>query len=324
MFSADRHLTNGTVQFVTRRTAWAIAATGVGASALALAAGVAIGARSAAPVAESNQNASEVESTNSIELSFVVGELDKLNASVAQLEPRIARLTTHVSELRGLQARLKTSKASSRVLKHVSAHPKSHEGMGGPALPPRPCTDPKKTAVAEKPEVAADAVDGTRHQVACLAETLEQLEHEALMHKAAWSALPGRLPVDGARFGSPFGNRIDPFNRNLHFHSGIDLAARTGTPIHATAGGRVIFAGQKSGYGKVIEIDHGNQLVTRYGHASRLIAKKGDVVLPRQHIADVGSTGRSTGPHLHFEVLENGEAIDPSSYLSVFEGSSYG
>ena len=74
----------------------------------------------------------------------------------------------------------------------------------------------------------------------------------------------------------------------------------------------------------MIEIDHGNQFVTRYGHASRLIAKKGDVVQPRQHIADVGSTGRSTGPHLHFEVLENGEAIDPSHYLNLFEGSSYG
>ena len=124
--------------------------------------------------------------------------------------------------------------------------------------------------------------------------------------------------MQNGRLGSPFGNRRDPFHNRLRFHSGIDLKAPTHTPILASAGGRVTYSGQKPGYGNVIEIDHGNDLVTRYGHASRLVAKQGDLVLPRQHIANVGSTGRSTGPHLHFEVLQSGEPVDPWEYLRLF------
>ena len=97
-----------------------------------------------------------------------------------------------------------------------------------------------------------------------------------------------------------------------------------GTPILATAGGRVIYAGEKDGYGNVVEVDHGNGLVTRYAHASRVIVREGDVVLPRQHIADVGSTGRSTGPHLHMEVLENGAPVNPAGYLGLFDGHPHG
>ena len=144
------------------------------------------------------------------------------------------------------------------------------------------------------------------------------LEREAVAHANAWASIPGRAPIDGARFSSSFGNRMDPFNSHLGFHSGIDLAAPNGTPILATAGGRVIYAGEKSGYGQVVEIDHGNGLVTRYAHASRLAVREGELVLPRQHIADVGSTGRSTGPHLHMEVLENGSPINPAGYMALF------
>jgi murein DD-endopeptidase MepM/ murein hydrolase activator NlpD len=132
------------------------------------------------------------------------------------------------------------------------------------------------------------------------------------------------MPVDGARFGSPFGNRFDPFTHRLSFHPGVDLVAMTGTPILAAAGGRVIHAGPESGYGNAVEIDHGNGLITRYGHASKIVAQEGDLVLPRQHIADVGSTGRSTGPHLHFEVLVNGAPVDPTDYLALFMGPSHG
>lgn len=317
MLNLDRHLRSGSIQFTTRRTALGIAAAAAfGASTIALAGGLAIGGRMAERGTEAKQG------TNEVQRAHVADELTKLNASVAQMEPRIASLSSHVGELRSFHARLKTSKVSQRALKRNAKDRKLHDGMGGPELPPRPCAGPANERSARGAE--AEKVEGTRLQVACLAETLEQLEEEAKMHTAAFSSLPGRLPVDGARFRSRFGNRADPFNRRLHFHSGIDLAARTGTPIRATAGGRVIFSGQKAGYGKVIEIDHGNQIVTRYGHASRLIAKKGDLVQPRQHIADVGSTGRSTGPHLHFEVLEDGVATDPTAYLSLFEGSSFG
>ncbi|MDM0106773.1 M23 family metallopeptidase [Variovorax sp. J22R24] len=306
MFSPGRHLSNGSVQFVTRRTTLMIAGAAAAlAAAIALAAGAAIGIRWAEHRAAS-------QGSNGVERAYVVDELGKLNASVAQMEPRIARLATHIGELRSLQARLKTQKPLSKVSADRAS---SRDAAGGPALPPRRCAD---TAASNA------EVDDTRLQLACIAETLEQLEQEAIMHTVAWSALPGRLPVHGGRFGSSFGNRLDPFDRRLSFHSGIDIAAQAGTPILATAGGRVVFAGQKPGYGQVIEIDHGNQLVTRYGHASRLIAQEGDLVLPKQHIADVGSTGRSTGPHLHFEVLENGEPMDPAHYLSLFAEGKHG
>jgi murein DD-endopeptidase MepM/ murein hydrolase activator NlpD len=202
---------------------------------------------------------------------------------------------------------------------------KPSEATGGLALPPRRCADPDVDALADADAgIAPASIGAMRRQLDCIAGGHGRFEPQGASHTLAWTALPGRLPVANARFGSPFGNRLDPFSQRLSFHSGIDLAARAGTPIHATAGGRVIFSGQKPGYGKVIEIDHGDALVTRYGHASRLVARKGDLVRPQQHIADVGSTGRSTGPHLHFELLRDGEAIDPSDYLRSFDQTRHG
>jgi murein DD-endopeptidase MepM/ murein hydrolase activator NlpD len=169
----------------------------------------------------------------------------------------------------------------------------------------------------------ADA-EHAREQLDCIAATLSALEQQTADHEIAYAAFPGRMPADGARFGSPFGNRSDPFTHRLSFHPGVDLVARIGTPILAAAGGRVVFAGEKAGYGNAVEIDHGNGLMTRYGHASRIVAHVGDLVLPRQYIADVGSTGRSTGPHLHFEVLVNGEPVNPAAYLALFAPTPHG
>ncbi|MBN3815063.1 M23 family metallopeptidase, partial [Paraburkholderia sp. Ac-20347] len=192
---------------------------------------------------------------------------------------------------------------------HAHSGDDDEDGEGGPALAPRRC--------AESSEGRANthAVAG---EVDCMSATLGALEHAVALHEVALQAYPGRRPTDGGRLGSPFGNRIDPFSKRLSFHPGIDLVAPTGTPILAAAGGRVIFAGQKAGYGNAVEIDHGNGFVTRYGHASKLEVKAGDVVLPGEHIADVGSTGRSTGPHLHFEVIVRGAQVNPSDYLALF------
>jgi murein DD-endopeptidase MepM/ murein hydrolase activator NlpD len=192
------------------------------------------------------------------------------------------------------------------------------EGEGGPSLPPRRCSD--------APRRLGERLDAERtgEQLDCISATLGALEQQTAAHAVAYAAFPGRMPADGARFGSPFGNRIDPFTHRLSFHPGLDLVAKTGTPILAAAGGRVVLAGEKSGYGNAVEIDHGNGLMTRYGHASRIVVHVGDLVLPRQYIADVGSTGRSTGPHLHFEVLVNGAPVDPAAYLALFAPPSHG
>ena len=114
---------------------------------------------------------------------------------------------------------------------------------------------------------------------------------------------------------SRFGPRIDPIDKVPRFHRGIDIAAPTGTPIGAAAEGRVIFSGRNKGHGNQVVIEHPDGTVTRYGHASQLIVKEGDYVEQGQTIALVGSTGHSTGPHLHFEVIKDGAYVDPLKVL---------
>jgi septal ring factor EnvC (AmiA/AmiB activator) len=136
--------------------------------------------------------------------------------------------------------------------------------------------------------------------------------------RRAVEAAPIHRPLAGkARTSSGFGNRSDPFTRRKAFHAGIDFPAPTGTTVHAAGAGIVVFAGQKSGYGKVVEISHGKGLITRYAHLSAWLVKEGETVTAGTPIARVGSTGRSTGPHLHFEVRRNDRAEDPRGYLAV-------
>ncbi|HEX2544935.1 MAG TPA: M23 family metallopeptidase [Ramlibacter sp.] len=127
--------------------------------------------------------------------------------------------------------------------------------------------------------------------------------------------VPTQPPVANAGVGSHFGWRIDPFTGRQALHTGLDYQANTGTPIQSAAGGVVVAAETHPEYGQMVEVDHGNGLVTRYGHASRLLVKKGDLVKRGQQLALVGSTGRSTGPHLHFEVLVQGIQQDPQKFL---------
>lgn len=115
------------------------------------------------------------------------------------------------------------------------------------------------------------------------------------------------------RISSPFGERKDPFTGRERFHHGMDIAANAGTPVFSAAPGKVIFSGKKGGYGNMIEVLHDNGLVTRYGHNAENLVREGDIVSPSRPIARVGSTGRSTGPHLHFEVLKDGKALDPET-----------
>ncbi len=131
------------------------------------------------------------------------------------------------------------------------------------------------------------------------------------------AALPSGLPVDEGFFSSNYGWRIDPFTGLRAMHEGVDFVAAPGTPIRAAAGGIVIYSDYHPGYGNMIEVDHGNGLVSRYAHASRRMVKQGDVVLRGQQIGEVGNTGRSTGPHLHFEVLSNGVPQNPTRYLNL-------
>ena len=129
--------------------------------------------------------------------------------------------------------------------------------------------------------------------------------------------VPTQQPVTDASVGSSFGWRIDPITGSSALHTGLDFQASQGTPIVAAAGGVVVTQEIHSAYGNMIEIDHGNDLITRYAHASRAFVKRGDLIKRGQKIAEVGTTGRSTGPHLHFEVWVQGVPQDPQKFLTA-------
>jgi murein DD-endopeptidase MepM/ murein hydrolase activator NlpD len=131
-------------------------------------------------------------------------------------------------------------------------------------------------------------------------------------------SVPVRKPVTGEiDLSSPFGVRVDPFVHVAAMHTGLDFRGETGEPIHATAAGTVTSAGWSGGYGRMIEIDHGNGLATRYGHLSEIDVRVGDKIRIGQTIGRLGSTGRSTGPHLHYETRVDGEAVDPQKFLTA-------
>lgn len=127
--------------------------------------------------------------------------------------------------------------------------------------------------------------------------------------------LPSEMPVETDWLSSGFGYRIDPFTGKRSFHEGVDFSAEIGTPIKAAAGGVVIYSERHPEYGNMVEIDHGGDLVSRYAHASKLLVTPGDVVLQGQKIAEVGNTGRSSGPHLHFEIRHKDKPQNPIKFL---------
>jgi murein DD-endopeptidase MepM/ murein hydrolase activator NlpD len=152
-------------------------------------------------------------------------------------------------------------------------------------------------------------------QVEDRADQLGVLEALLVQDSTNRRFLPTLMPVADGWFSSNFGYRIDPFTGLQTFHEGVDFPAEPGTPVVAAASGKVIEAGQHPQYGKIVMIDHGNGLVSRYAHASRLSVGEGDFVVRGQRVATVGSTGRSTGPHLHFEVRLNGVPQNPARFL---------
>jgi murein DD-endopeptidase MepM/ murein hydrolase activator NlpD len=130
-------------------------------------------------------------------------------------------------------------------------------------------------------------------------------------------ALPLAAPLGQYQLESPFGARIDPINHRQGFHPGVDLAATFRSPVYSTAPGVVTFAGVRDNYGKFVEIDHGNGIVTHYAHLHRITVARGQKVGAHQELGELGSTGRSTGPHLHYEVVVDGEPLDPEKFLEV-------
>ena len=146
------------------------------------------------------------------------------------------------------------------------------------------------------------------------------LESRLFDQKMRNMMVPTQKPVAEGNLGSDFGWRIDPITGRSALHTGLDFQADSGSSILAAAGGVVVVQEYHPAYGNMVEIDHGNDLVTRYAHASRVFVKKGDLIRRGQKIASVGSTGRSTGAHLHFEVLVQGVPQNPARFLAAKAG----
>jgi len=151
-------------------------------------------------------------------------------------------------------------------------------------------------------------------------QQLSLLENMIMNHNLQAEVLPAGRPIAKGWISSKYGMRTDPFNGKPEFHKGLDLAGKEGSNIVAVAAGVVTWAGKRYGYGNLVEINHGKGYVTRYGHARKVLVKVGDTVKKGQIIAEMGNTGRSTGPHVHFEVWRNGHTVDPMKYVQASSG----
>ena len=230
-------------------------------------------------------------------LPFTLEQVGAISARLFRLESEAAQLGKRIGVMNAdvpASARPSSGRSS-------KAHAEPTGAAGGPLLPERSEASP------------LGAIDA---QLGRVEQQIASVASAAAEQSLALMRLPTRLPIPGAELTSSFGNRIDPFAHSHAFHAGLDFAARAGTPIASAAGGIVAFAGFKHDFGWVVEIDHGNGLATRYAHASQLLVRTGEVVVPGDRIAMVGSSGRSTGAHLHFEVLRSGDQIDPRRYLA--------
>lgn len=230
---------------------------------------------------------------------FMRANLDAMAKRLGEMQVRMAQLQSLDERVLGL-AGLPSSELS------------RSQGQGGALVAARPLS-------LEDLDALLDDLGRQSDQRVDLLTVLESRLFDQHIRKRM---IPTQAPVRGKAPGSSFGWRIDPLTGQSALHTGLDFAADTGESILAAAGGVVITQEYHPAYGNMLEVDHGNQVVTRYAHASKTLVTRGDLVRRGQKIAEVGTTGRSTGPHLHFEVLVQGVFQDPQKFLEAGDASS--
>lgn len=236
-------------------------------------------------------------------------QLGEMQARIMRLDAQSERLSKLAGEKKEVRDKAEEQKLLAPKLdtSNLGTSNQAAPNRGGPLVLDSPLTESdlqKKIA-----ELLARIESDTDH--------FSNLEAKLLQQSVLKDMLPNSSPIEAAFNSSSFGWRLDPFNGHKAFHEGLDFTANTGTPIYAAAGGIVTTAEQTPDYGKIVKIDHGSGLETRYAHTSLIVVKVGDRVEKGQKIAEVGSTGRSTGPHLHYEIRLNGNALDPRQYLKA-------
>ncbi|TWG93274.1 Membrane proteins related to metalloendopeptidases [Luteimonas sp. J16] len=239
----------------------------------------------------------------------VSGQAQSLEATRREAQREVNALATRLAELQAQANRLNAlGERLTRIAKLGDGEFDFAQpvGMGGA----EPSQDMPARALVEGMDAVEAGFAHSGRQLSVLEALLFDQELER-------NAVPSRSPVESGYVTSGFGGRADPFGGGRQFHKGIDFHARTGDPVLAVADGVVSFSGVRSGYGNVVEVDHGNGFVTRYAHNSRNTVKVGDLVRVGQQVARAGSTGRSTGAHVHLEVWENGRLHNPRKFLEL-------
>ncbi|MBL6750146.1 MAG: M23 family metallopeptidase [Nevskia sp.] len=236
------------------------------------------------------------------------GELQLARAKAEQdadaLSRRIAELQAHVMRLDAAGSRM-------TQIAHIDPGEFNFDKdppMGGPEVPAG------QTASAGD---LTGSLDRLERQLTDRERQLRVLEDLLLAGRLQKEIKPAGWPVDSGYITSDYGLRLDPFTGLRTFHPGVDFAAPEGSKVLAVASGIVTDVGERSGYGNMVEIDHGNGYVTRYGHNASIMVKAGERIRKGQAIALMGNTGRSTGPHVHFEVLLNGNTVNPEQYIDA-------
>ena len=220
------------------------------------------------------------------------GVLARVSFALDKVERRQTATLTDMEEQIDTKARRIRS-----VLADLGVEVKGAGGVGGPFIP------------VKAPTSGASAFERQLYRIHIGRAQVNQYNHTLI-------TVPVRKPIFGeVDMSSPFGMRMDPFMRGPAIHSGLDLRGDKGDPVRVTANGTVVTAGWNGGYGNMIEVDHGNGIATRYGHLSKIDVKVGQSVKIGQTIGEIGSTGRSTGPHLHYETRIDGNAVDPQKFL---------
>jgi len=217
------------------------------------------------------------------------------------LASRVGEMNAHVIRLDALGKRLTEISHLDKGEFDFDHHP----AQGGPEGDSFSVTAPDLTGILD--DLAAKIKDREGQ--------LGVLENLIVTSNLSRKVIPDGRPIAAGWISSYFGSRVDPFNGHGEFHRGIDFATPQGTQVMAAASGLITWSRERFGYGNTVEINHGNGYVTRYAHNEKLLVEEGQIVQKGQPISLVGSTGRSTGPHLHFEVLKDGHQVDPAKFV---------
>lgn len=250
--------------------------------------------------------------------------IDNLLKELVELSEKSKTIETKMIELEKLEAELKSitdkGQASSKTATtrkeatedntyDLGAEDSSIGGIGGESIPL------SEEEIASLVHETKESIAASLSEIPDLQQKLEDTKVTVQQYKEMLQILPTYWPTDSVRITSQFGNRKDPFNRVLSLHSGLDIGGKVGEPVYAAADGTVVDTGYHSARGYYVTLSHPSGLHTNYMHLSKILVTTGNKLKQGDTLGELGSTGRSTGPHLHFEVIKNGVTVDPELYL---------